>query len=186
VDPLETMLVSQAMHTSVFALPDTAVRQDAADWLQKMEERGAEAWAHWQRIFPLVDSENRLVGLLTRSQMIAAARQQDRSKPLVVDAKLDPQTVSPFQTLRANAEMMAESKLTSFPVVSGDGKLLGVITINDLLKGRSEQAHREGDRERVLRLRWPFSGKVPVASGADVVVEGGQSEDEESTLAGHS
>jgi len=40
-------------------------------------------------------------------------------------------------------------------VVDG-GKLVGVLTINDLLKGRSEQAHREHDRERVLRLRWPF------------------------------
>jgi hypothetical protein len=42
-------------------------------------------------------------------------------------------------------------------VVDG-GKLVGVLTIDDLLKGRSEQAHREHDRERVLRLRWPFSG----------------------------
>ena len=53
--------------------------------------------------------------------------------------------------------MMAESKLTSYPVVTADGKLQGVMTINDLLQGRSEQAHREFDRERVLRLRWPFS-----------------------------
>ncbi len=184
VDPLETMLVSQAMHTSVFALRDNALRQDAADWLRKMEERGAEAWSHWQRIFPLVDGDGRLVGLLTRSQMIAAGRQQDLSKPLALDAKLDPSTVSPFQTLRANAEMMAESKLTAFPVVSGDGKLLGVITIDDLLKGRSEQAHRESDRERVLRLRWPFSGRGAVATGAEVA--GSETEDEESTLAGHS
>jgi CBS domain-containing protein len=61
---------------------------------------------------------------------------------------------------------MAESKLTSYPVVSADGKLLGVMTINDLLMGRSEEAHREGDRERVLRLRWPFGhNPEPVATG---------------------
>lgn len=39
VDPLETMLASQAMHTSVFALSDDATRKDAFDWLSKMEER---------------------------------------------------------------------------------------------------------------------------------------------------
>ena len=37
---------------------------------------------------------------------------------------------------------------------------VGVLTIDDLLKGRSEQAHREQDRERVLRLRWPFSSSA--------------------------
>jgi chloride channel protein, CIC family len=171
VDPLETMLVSQAMHTSVFALRDDATRKDAGDWLRKMEERaassadaGAGAWSHWQRIFPLVDDEGRLTGILTRAQMIASARQADASVALAEDARLEPETTSPFQTLRACAEMMAESKLTSYPVVSADGRLLGVMTINDLLKGRSEQAHREGDRERVLRLRWPFGGRAPAAA----------------------
>jgi len=164
VDPLETMLVSQAMHTSVFALPENATRRDAADWLAKMEERGGDAWSHWQRIFPLVDAEGRMCGTVTRAQMIAAAHKEDVSKPLIEDANTGPQTVSPFMTLRACAAAMAESKLTSYPVVSADGKLLGVMTINDLLKGRSEQAHRESDRERVLRLRWPFGGRTAAAT----------------------
>jgi len=156
VDPLETILVSQAMHTSVFALPENATRKDAADWLSKMEARGSEAWSHWQRIFPLVDSDGHLTGVLTHNQMIAAARKEDLTMPLAVDANREPKTVSPFNTLRNCAMIMAESKLTSYPVVSADGKLLGVMTISDLLKGRSEEAHREGDRDRVLRLRWPF------------------------------
>jgi chloride channel protein, CIC family len=155
-DPLEAILVSQAMHTSVFALPENATRKDAADWLRKMDERGGEAWSHWQRLFPLVDSEGRMTGTLTRAQLIAAARKEDLSTPLAVDANRNPKTVSPVTTLRACAMSMAESKLTSYPVVSADGKLLGVLTITDLLKGRSEEAHRESDRERVLRLRWPF------------------------------
>jgi CIC family chloride channel protein len=166
VDPLETMLVSQAMHTSVFALRDDATRQDAAAWLNKMEERGAEAWSHWQRVFPLVDADGHLTGVLTRSQMIQAGRQADLTQPLAEDGTKSPLSMSPFQTLRTSAVQMAETKLTSFPVVSADGKLVGVITINDLLKGRSEQAHRESDRERVLRLRWPFGTR-----GAEAVVE---------------
>jgi CBS domain-containing protein len=158
VDPLETMLVGQAMHTSVFALPETATRRDAADWLAKMEERGASAWSHWQRVFPLVDGEGRLCGLLTRAQMIAAAGQQDLGQLLLQDAKLTPATMSPFTTLRTAAATMAESKLSSYPVVDGEGRLQGVMTIEDILKGHGAQAHRESDRERVIRLRWPFSG----------------------------
>jgi H+/Cl- antiporter ClcA/CBS domain-containing protein len=178
-DPLETMLVSHAMHTSVFALPSTATRREADDWLGKMEERGskssggaAAAWSHWQRIFPLVDEEGRLCGILTRAQMIAAADQArtnpaDAGKALLESANLKPATMSPFDTLRSCATAMAQSKITSYPVVAVDGKLLGVMTIEDVLKGRSEQAHRESDRERVIRLRWPFSG----ARGGDRIEE---------------
>jgi len=168
VDPLETMLVNQAMHTSVYALNEHATRKDAADWLEKMEERGAEAWSHWQRIFPLVDGDGKLTGILTRSQMMAAAKQQDLQQPLENDGSTRPKTVTPATTLRTCAVLMAQSKLTSFPVVDHDGKLLGVLTIDDLLKGRSEQAHRESDRERVLRLRWPFGKAEPAKT--EVVV----------------
>jgi H+/Cl- antiporter ClcA/CBS domain-containing protein len=158
-DPLETMLVAQAMHTSVFALRNDAKRQEAADWLKKMEERGAEAWSHWQRVFPMVDAKGCLTGMLTRSQMMVAARQADLTQPLANDANLKPAMISPENTLRACAGQMAESGLTSFPVVDSDGKFVGVITINDLLKGRTRQTRREFDRERVLRLRWPFGNR---------------------------
>jgi CIC family chloride channel protein len=171
VDPLETMLVNQAMHTSVFALPDSATRKDAAEWLKKMEERGASAWSHWQRVFPLVDGDGKLHGMLTRAQMIAAAGHDDTTVPLLKDANLEPKTVSPYTTLRTCAAAMAESKLTSYPVVDGSGKLQGLMTIEDLLKGRSEQSHRESDRERVIRLRWPFSG-ARVETSDEVEVEG--------------
>jgi CIC family chloride channel protein len=165
VDPLESMLIGQAMHTSVFALPDTATRKDAVEWLIKMEGRVASSpsgaagvWSHWQRVFPLVDEDGKLRGLLTRAQMIAAAKEQDSTVPLLLHANLKPETMAPNMTLRTCATAMAESKLTSYPVVDDAGKLQGVMTIEDLLKGRSEQAHRESDRERVIRLRWPFSG----------------------------
>jgi H+/Cl- antiporter ClcA len=73
VDPLETVMVRDVMHTSVFALSDEATRQDAADWLARMNQRGSEAWSHWQRLFPLVDASGHLVGMLTRGQMMSAA-----------------------------------------------------------------------------------------------------------------
>jgi H+/Cl- antiporter ClcA/CBS domain-containing protein len=162
VDPLELVMVAQAMHTSVFALPATATRADAAEWLKKMEARGAEAWSHWQRLFPLVDGEGRLAGLLTRSQMMASARKADLSCPLLEDANRAPAVMAPTDTLRQAATAMAASKLTHYPVVEAEGKFVGLLTIEDLLMGRSQEARREGDRERVLRLRWPFGGRRAV------------------------
>ncbi|MDE1162596.1 MAG: chloride channel protein [Acidobacteriaceae bacterium] len=170
VDPLETMLVSQAMHTSVFAMNQDARVQDAIDWMKTMEERGGTAWSHWQRIFPLVDTEGKLCGVLTRSQMLHAANAGDPQAPLLQFGQTEAQVISPFHTLKACAAAMASSKLTAYPVVSSDGKLLGVMTIDDLLKGRQQQSHRENSRARVLRLRWPFGSHEPIVEGAATVV----------------
>lgn len=167
VDPLESMLVSQAMHTSVFALPVTATQKDAAEWLRSMDAQGGQAWSHWQRIFPVVDGDGKLVAMLTRAQMISVGR----ANGVGIGGLLlrlgveEPRTISPVHTLKACANSMAATGITSFPVVAHDGKLLGIITINDLLKGRSKEELRESARERVLRLRWPFNGSHPVTDG---------------------
>ena len=173
VDPLETVLVAQAMHTSVYALNTHATCEEAAEWLRRTEERGADGWSHWQRLFPVVDDDGKLAGALTRSQMITAGRSEDRSRPLLETGRADPTVMSPFNTLRSCAVEMAQTKLTSFPVVSSDGKLLGIITIDDLLMGRSERAHRESARQRVLRLRWPFGQRAqPAAADVEITVPG--------------
>ena len=160
VDPLETVMVAQAMHTSVFALPADATRKDAAEWMRTMEARGVGAWSHWQRLFPLVDGEGRMAGLLTRSQMMAAAQKSPVDASLLEDATREPVVMAPTDTLRQAATAMARSKLTHFPVVDAAGKFVGLVTIEDLLMGRSEEARREGERERVLRMRWPFGRKL--------------------------
>ena len=157
VDPLETMLISEAMHTSVFALPQTATVREAVAWLRRMNERGPDAWSGWQRIFPIVDTDGHLCGLLTRSRMMAAAASSDQNVPLTAFAAEEPVAIPPSETLRTCAIRMAETKLTSFPVLDDDRKLVGIITVNDLLKGRSREARRDNTRTRVLRLRWPFS-----------------------------
>jgi CIC family chloride channel protein len=156
VDPLEIVLVSQAMHTSVFALQADATRREAAQWLRKMEERGSVAWSHWQRLFPMLDRDGKLLAILTRTQMISAARQADLDAPLVEDGNSSPATVSLGDPLRKVANNMAESKLTHYPVIDDAGKFAGIITIEDLLMARSRENLRESDRKRVLRMRWPF------------------------------
>ena len=163
VDPLELVLVSGAMHTSVLALPATATRKDAAEWLRGMEAMGGNAWSHWQRVFPLVDEEQKMVGLLTRARMILSAREADQGRLLVEDGQCEPVCMQATQTLRQAALVMAETKHTAYPVVDGDGKLEGIITIADLLTARTKAADRESQRVRVLRVHWPFGrGKKAV------------------------
>ncbi len=171
VDPLETVMVRDVMHTSVFALPADAVLQDAADWLKKMNVLGSEAWSHWQRLYPLVDAAGNLCGVLTRNQMITAGRAEERSKSLLDAGNVKPAVISPNDTLRTAAEKMAELKLTSFPVVSSQGALTGILTIQDLLAARSKARMRDSDRKRVLTLRWPFGRQLRSERSIDDLVD---------------
>jgi CBS domain-containing protein len=173
VDPLETVMVSQAMHTSVFALPETATRRDAANWLQKMEKRagtsgdgGAGAWSHWQRLFPVLSADGKLLSILTRTQMMVSAKQADLDRPLAEDGNRTPVTVKPDETLRQVATVMADNKLSHYPVIDDDRKFAGIITIEDLLVGRSREVLRETNRDRVLRMRWPFGAAATARHAA--------------------
>jgi H+/Cl- antiporter ClcA len=172
IDPLELVMVSAVMHTSVFALPIDARRKQAIDWLAHMNERGHAAWSHWQRIFPLVSPEGHLGGILTRSQMIVAAEAGEPEKCLIDDGAAHPITLSTMQTLRQAAMVMAETKHTAFPVVDPAGKFAGIVTIADLLQARTMADHREHDRQRVLRVRWPFrqGQQEPVAEQAAAAI----------------
>jgi CBS domain-containing protein len=53
---------------------------------------------------------------------------------------------------------MAETGLTRMPVVENDSRiLLGMISLHDLLLARVRNLNEERHRERILRLRLPFS-----------------------------
>jgi len=69
---------------------------------------------------------------------------------------------------------MAESGFTRFPVFDpgGDGKIVGMVALNDLLHARTRNLEDERARERVLRIRMPFGGQVkerevPLTKGQD-------------------
>jgi H+/Cl- antiporter ClcA len=171
VDPLETVMVREVMHTSVFALPIDATLQDASDWLTKMNDRGSEAWSHWQRLFPLVEMDGHLAGVLTRSQMVTAGKGMGRKDPLIRSGSSTPVVVAPNDTLRSAAEKMAEMNLTSFPVVNMKGALMGILTIQDLLTARSKARLRDSDRKRVLTLRWPFGRTLHAEHTIDDLVD---------------
>lgn len=171
VDPLETMMVREVMHTSVFALPEDATRKAAMDWLTKMHQRGSEAWSHWQRIFPLVAKDGSLKAILTRGQMITAAEAGDPAAPLIRNGVTRPAVVGPLDTLRSAAEKMAELKLQSFPVIGEKGRLVGILNIENLLEARGKASLRDRERKTVLRLRWPFGRDESSRSGVDQLVD---------------
>ena len=52
-------------------------------------------------------------------------------------------TVTPETSIRATAKVMSENKISGVPVVDDEGRLLGLVSEADLLRGRKLAADRE-------------------------------------------
>ena len=149
VDPLETIMVSETMRKHIVVLPAELSADDARIWFEggrtMSDQRG-------QRLYPLVDAEGRLTGVITRSGLSALARGQksdrERAEPSIAVVAY------PNETLRAVAERMATQSLFVLPVIEREtDKLVGLLTAEDVLQGRVRAHQRETKLER---LRMPF------------------------------
>jgi len=159
-DPLEVLLVREAMRTNLAALPAEATVGD----LRRILVRAPAG--RGQHLFPVVDRGHRVKGVITRRQLreLAASPATQRS---LADALREPVVAYPDEPLRSAVMRMAETGLTRFPVVDRDtGKLAGMISLDDLLLARVRNLHEERRRERVLKLRLPFGGRAATPESA--------------------
>ena len=151
IDPLETHFVREAMRPDALALPAEAPLGEIAAKLP------SGAGLRRQRLFPVVNDEKQLLGVVTRARLRQAlAEANDGHTTIAEIADAEPVVAYPGETLRTIANRMAETGLTRLPVVERDsGRLLGLLALQDLLKARLHALHEERRRERVLRLRFP-------------------------------
>ncbi|MEO6893165.1 MAG: chloride channel protein [Ktedonobacteraceae bacterium] len=158
-DPLEILFVREVMRTTIAALSSTIQQKDLAHLLHsERDQRGQQ-----QRLYPIVDTEQSLIGVVTRRDLQKFIQQREQS-PAHENLSLaelvhhNPIVAYPDEPLRAVVYRMAESNLTRFPVVDrGDPRtLLGIVSLNDLLKARVRNLEEERRRERVLRVRLLF------------------------------
>jgi CBS domain-containing protein len=72
---------------------------------------------------------------------------------------------------------MAETGITRFPVIDDENsrKVVGIISLEDLLHARVRNLEEERRRERVLRIHLPFAGTAQ-GSGVSNGSAGGSSE----------
>jgi CIC family chloride channel protein len=138
------------MRTNVAALHSEMTLRALAQSISTTHRRS-------QRLLPVVDSERRLVGVLTRSDIQKALREnaaESESLPIGKLARANPVEAHPGEPLRLVVYRMAETGITRMPVVEGNGsrELLGMISLGDLLKARVRNQEEELRRERVLPL----------------------------------
>jgi CBS domain-containing protein len=154
VDPLEILFVREVMRTNVVALPATITQTELAQSL-KVDHKIV------QMLYPVVDEQNYMAGVVTRRALQELIQEpwpaNKRSLAEVVNAH--PVVAYADEPLRVVVYRMAETGLTRFPVVAPDDprRLVGMVSLYDLLQARTRTIEHERHRERVLRLRLPFS-----------------------------
>ena len=147
VDPLEIHFVKDVMRTNPRCFSVETTVAELADFVHKHEKIS-------QRLFPVLDEDRRLLGVITHKQILECLRNGDGGN--IADwINADPLTASPHEPLRAVANRMAEHRLTRLPVVdSGDPqRLVGLVSLRDLLRARAQNVKDEGHRERTLGPR---------------------------------
>ena len=152
VDPLETMSVAEIMRTAIVALPAASTVADARAWLAT---RHTQTVRRGQRLYPLVDAEGRLSGVITRRELEVIAASNTSPETLI--PSLAPCIAHPAMTLRELAEAMAAAQFTAMPVADpASGKLLGLVALEDILQARTRSYQRETRMERVRAFRLPL------------------------------
>jgi CIC family chloride channel protein len=159
IDPLEILFVREVMRTSVVALPADA----PYDVLRQHSLRGDRSRGR-QRLYPVLDEDRRLVGVVTRGDLQAlvdeTASQVDAELATILKAR--PIVAYPDESLRMIVYRMAETGLSRFPVVDREhGRLVGMVALTDLLTARALNLDAEERRERVLgaHIALPFRSK---------------------------
>jgi chloride channel protein, CIC family len=152
-DPLEILFVREVMRTQLVVLPADATVEDLRHTLvRETPQRG-------QQLFPVLDGERRVRGVVTRKELhkLTQSRATDAS---LGDVVRQPVVAHPDEPLRVVVFRMAETGFTRLPVVEREtGKLAGMVSLHDLLVARVRNLNEERHRERVLKLRLPFSSQ---------------------------
>jgi H+/Cl- antiporter ClcA/CBS domain-containing protein len=151
VDPLEIIFAREVARTAVATFPADATPGRVEATLRD------ETTPHQQRLFPVVDADRTLVGVITRHQvrewLAASAAGEPRTLREMI--RETPEIAYEDEPLRAIVFRMAETGITRLPVVDRKAhRFMGMVALTDLLTARTRVLDAERRRERVLGARW--------------------------------
>jgi H+/Cl- antiporter ClcA len=164
IDPLEILFAREVMRGSVVALPIDAPLERLAAPVR------VDALGGPQRLYPVVGTDGALEGVVTRFDLHALTSRAagDPSARLETILRKAPIVAHPDEPLRVVVHRMAETGLTHFPIVERGPtrQLLGMISLEDLLRARALNLEAERRRERVMQVRIAFPFALGKGRGA--------------------
>jgi CIC family chloride channel protein len=159
-DPLETFFAREVMTTDPVVLTADATIGDllpaAADATSALAS-ALDPSGPTTPLYPVLDASGAIAGVVTRRELLAAAGREPASRTVGELARPPRTLIHADQTLREVANAFAVSGTTRAPVVdpADPGRLLGVVSLAQLLHARRTDHHEEHHRERHLSLRIP-------------------------------
>ena len=90
----------------------------------------------------ILDEQKKPVGILTDRDLVerVVAKQLDSSQALVRDVMTrSPRTVSDEASIESVLSLMRSGRFRRLPVVDGDGKLVGLVSLDDILMLLAEE-----------------------------------------------
>ncbi len=114
----QSMMVADAMITKFETLPAESRVEDAVECLIRTT----------QHEFPIVDSDGRLRGFLTRDDMIRALRDNGPEVPVSGVMRTDIPTVHARSRLDEALRLMQEKQNPAVGVVDSNGRMIGIVT----------------------------------------------------------
>ena len=153
------------MITKPFKLGPDASIQDAVDLMERYHISGV----------PIVDESDVLVGILTNRDI---RFETDYSHPIRTRMTSEGLVTAPLgTTLEQAQQVLAERRIEKLPIVDGDGRLKGLVTIKDILKVQRHPLATKDAKGRLVvgaaigALREPYErAKALQEAGADFIV----------------
>jgi acetoin utilization protein AcuB len=131
------MFVSRSMVSQVITI------DKEASIFEAQEKMAANKIRH----LPIVDADNRLIGIVTDRDIRSAlpyslikhkptAQEREKLAQRTVEDIMtkSPKTISPLHTIPDALLMIQKEKVGAFPVVDDEGKLKGILSVRDLLR----------------------------------------------------
>ncbi|MCC6009513.1 MAG: magnesium transporter [Desulfurococcales archaeon] len=103
-----------------------------------LEELISGKYEIWDEAY-VVDADGRLIGLVTLSRLV----KEDPSKPVIKVMRKDFVVVNSNADQKEVAEVLMKFDLTKVPVVDEKGRMLGVVTIDDIVDVIKEESLEE-------------------------------------------
>lgn len=153
VDPLEILFIGEVMDSQILTFEADLCAAEALTAISGTDP--ANVAARRQMLYPIVDLDDRLRGVVTRTQLETAAHHGGCDQPVLALGLANPVVTHPDETLRTVANAMAAHSVDRMPVVdrTDSDRVVGLISLTMLLAGRLRDLEEARDTERVLRLR---------------------------------